>query len=1356
MTVNRPFRLLLATTGVLLRVAVGVILVVALVALGALAALQTSVGRVGAERLITYFASGPDLQLKVSGLAVSWGLDTRIAHVEVGDAAGVYLTLDGLALDWQPSALLSRRIVVDRARIERLYLARLPEASTEPADASAKSGGGGLPGLPAMRLAQAEIPEIILGEAVAGLAVKLAAQANARITADPQSAELNAMIARRDGTEGEINARLRFAPQADTLTFEITAREPRGGLTARLLDIEGLPAVDFTLKGDGPLDDWKSELALALDGKTEIAGTAAMAATSTGRRLVAQLSGEVAPLAPPIAEALLMGRTQLDVTAEIADDFTPRSVNGEITTDTLSAHFGGTLTGSGEDTVADLTADATVSAGEGAMIALELPERRVTLGKTRLDLAAKGPLAALDWSVKLDAISLETTEARISDLTTTVSGQALDTTDLAEPLPLALEARIGRLDPRMEGADPFAGPVTVSARASVDLAASSAEIENFKVTTRPVTVEARGTVSPDDLDTSFTLSASDLAMLDPRVGGGLVISGTAKGATAGPDVSATAKADALTLSGKPVQNLTLAADVSTSPGALSADLDLSATVDGYPVEGTVSIVPDGDGIAARTLRLASGDSNVTGNFKLADLSDPTGTLSGEIDIDAPDLSAFSALALTELAGALEGKATLSLDDGSPVARLTLSGHDIAAAGATIGTLSAEATATTPFTTPTLRGKARAGKITAGGQDIATLDLTASTQGATTDVTLDARLASGERADGVALTAHITPTDDGFTVALDSLDGRYLGLATRLAEPARIVSAGKETRIETLGLRLGDGRLTISGTAADRLDIKADIASVPLALANAFAPGFGIAGTASGVVTVGGAASDPAVDWRIALSGLSAAQLRANGIDPLAVSSTGQMRGNRITQTTQVSGSEGLSLVATGPVTLGTPGSLSINLSGTVPLATARQKLILSGFSGEGALALSGTVSGALTAPRYAISLTPRDVRLTQLSSGLTLQNFSGNVAIDNAGVAINALKAGVAAGGSLSVNGRIGLDGAMPADLSVTLASASYTDGRIVQATVDADLKLSGPLADVGRSALLSGTVKLARADISIPSSLPGAIDPLTVTHINAPASVRAQDLALQGEGGGDSGGGGKPISLDVTVTAPGRIFVRGRGLDAEMGGTLRIVGTTANPQAVGSFDMRRGILNVLTRRVVFDRGIVTFSGSLDPRLDFLATSQTSAGTVTITVSGPAQRPNVAFTSSPQLPQDEVLAQFLFGRSMSQLSPVQIAQLGASVLALTGGSSDGPLGSLRKSLGVDMIDIDTSGDGSPSLAVGKYLSDNIYLGVKQGTSGESSRVTVDIDVTKSLKLRGEVGADGESKAGIFFEREFGK
>ena len=54
----------------------------------------------------------------------------------------------------------------------------------------------------------------------------------------------------------------------------------------------------------------------------------------------------------------------------------------------------------------------------------------------------------------------------------------------------------------------------------------------------------------------------------------------------------------------------------------------------------------------------------------------------------------------------------------------------------------------------------------------------------------------------------------------------------------------------------------------------------------------------------------------------------------------------------------------------------------------------------------------------------------------------------------------------------------------------------------------------------------------------------------------------------------------------------------------------------------------------------------------------------------------------------------------------------------------------------------------------KRVGDRVNLGVQQGTQQGSSRVTVDIDVTKNLRARGETDASGSSKAGIFFEKEF--
>ncbi len=66
---------------------------------------------------------------------------------------------------------------------------------------------------------------------------------------------------------------------------------------------------------------------------------------------------------------------------------------------------------------------------------------------------------------------------------------------------------------------------------------------------------------------------------------------------------------------------------------------------------------------------------------------------------------------------------------------------------------------------------------------------------------------------------------------------------------------------------------------------------------------------------------------------------------------------------------------------------------------------------------------------------------------------------------------------------------------------------------------------------------------------------------------------------------------LDVVIDAPSRIFVRGRGIDAELGGSLRLTGSTSAPVAIGAFDLRRGRITVLAQRIDFSRGRLTFAG---------------------------------------------------------------------------------------------------------------------------------------------------------------------
>ena len=82
-------------------------------------------------------------------------------------------------------------------------------------------------------------------------------------------------------------------------------------------------------------------------------------------------------------------------------------------------------------------------------------------------------------------------------------------------------------------------------------------------------------------------------------------------------------------------------------------------------------------------------------------------------------------------------------------------------------------------------------------------------------------------------------------------------------------------------------------------------------------------------------------------------------------------------------------------------------------------------------------------------------------------------------------------------------------------------------------------------------------------------------------------------------------------------------------------------------------------------------------------------------MTGYADAPKIALSSVPDLPQDEVLAHLLFGESMKQLSPIQIAEIGAALAELSGVTGGGnPLNGIRKGLGLDRLSVGGGTNGA--------------------------------------------------------------
>lgn len=1430
---------------------------IATLALALFAFLQTGPGRSFLAGTINHFGSTPSSGISVEDVRIGWSLDASVGRMVLSDREGEWLEAQNLTLAWEPAALLDRRIKIDAVSLDTLDVKRRPlPAPAEGEDTAAE--GGALPLVP-LEVGELAVRDIILRTPVVGAPLQLTASGTFAMTRQPAAIDGELSVSRTDGEAGMLSAKARFMPQEERLAFDLTLNEPRGGLAARLLQIEDLPAIDFKLAGDGPLENWGAKLALSLDGRQTVAGSATLASQAGGFRFASSLDGELSPLAPPVLHALLAGRTSLSVLADLDQAFMP--ISGEVSLATGTLKLAARGEGDAASGRVNANADITLSAGDNALIALELAERRVTIGETTLKATLSGTKEAADWSLDVAARNPGTTEGSLDTLTMHASGKgaSLDGTNVKSPFDLRLTAagiatrldvlkpldgnldftasgsldsaerlidlgqtvlalsqeRISlsraRLTPDAVAADgtlalrdlsrfseiagrPLGGAVegsfsvegdpgkpAVSGSADLSISAlstgiaqadrllagatrvsasgaydpaSGAAIEKLDVAGSDFSISANGNTDFETLEGNAKVALGALARIDPRVKGRLAANAAFSGPLGALAVKADISSDELELAGKSLQNLRVDADLVADPTAPSADIGLSGTMDGKPLAGAVKLATEGNGLTADALSLSVGNNRIEGSLETQDIATLPAGLTGNLTIDAPELADIGPLLLTEISGALKGAVRIAPEGGVPVIRGDIDGEAIATQGVTVRSAKVKAAVFDPLGELRAEGTVSASGIASGGTEVETLALTATNKGPRTDITLDARLAGSGGKDGISAAGAIVSSAEAIDLSLDALDGSWQGLKTGLAEPARIRVAGGAAAFEAFSLQLGGGTISISGTAGEKLDLTAVINAVPLAIANPFAGNLDLSGTASGRAKASGTAASPAAEWQIDLAGVSAAPLSSNGIPALSVSSKGTLNGKTVDQTTVVSGPGGLELTAAGQANLGSPVSVDVSVKGRVPVEIAREKLILSGLSGSGAAIVDAKVSGPVTGLRFSGTITPEGLQFTVLSSGLTVKDFTGGLALSNEAIELRQIRASLATGGTLTASGRIGLTGGMPAEIKVALDNGHYIDGSTISAVLNAALDLTGPLADPARGARLSGTVAIERADINIPERLPGAINPVAVRHVNAPARVARQVEALRRDEGDESGGGGAPIALDVTVNAPGKIFVRGRGLDAELGGTLRLVGTTRDPQAIGGFNLIRGRMRILSRTLDFSKGIITFTGSLMPRIDFEATTTTSQATVVIAVKGEAEAPEVTLTSSPSMPQDEILANLLFGQSISNLSPGQIAQLAASVATLTGGQGGGPLGKLRESLGLDAIDVTDGGKDGPSVSVGKYISDNIYLGVSQGSTGGSSRVTVDIDVSKNIKLRGEIGASGESKTGIFFEREY--
>jgi translocation and assembly module TamB len=220
------------------------------------------------------------------------------------------------------------------------------------------------------------------------------------------------------------------------------------------------------------------------------------------------------------------------------------------------------------------------------------------------------------------------------------------------------------------------------------------------------------------------------------------------------------------------------------------------------------------------------------------------------------------------------------------------------------------------------------------------------------------------------------------------------------------------------------------------------------------------------------------------------------------------------------------------------------------------------------------------------------------------------------------------------------------------------------------------------------------------------------------------------------------------------------------VGGQFTVTGDPAKPAVQGSLSLRRGTFNLAGHRLSFTRGNVSLmtATTIDPLLDFVATTTVNSTVIEVDITGTSRAPKIELTSTPQLPQDEAMAMLLFGKPSSGLSPFEVLSAAQALAELTGKSPVGgsTLGKVRSGLGLDQLSINSSSSGAANarsgstttIEGGRYVAPGVYVGAKQGASGDSSRGVVEVEVLKHTKLTGDIGADSTGKVGAKMEWDY--
>jgi translocation and assembly module TamB len=1264
----------------------------------------------------------------IDGLSGRFPDRLHAAQLRLHDIKGVWARVEDLDLDWSPPRLLAGDIAIYRLAAAEIDLLHQP------------SFGGGSSSLRlAIDIEALHVGRLNIAAAVTGsTAASLALDGDAGVTATRQQGRVT-LAGKGLSAPGDYHLEAHLGT-ADVY-LRLRGQEPAHGLVSGIAALPDIGALSIDGSLDGPRSALATKLALAAGGlRASGRGTVDLEHQSANLAVTAT--------APAMAPRPDLSWRSIIVNARAKGPFKSPAVSATLDLTALKAMGA---------SVADVAAKLR---GDTGVVQLEAALAGVRIQGARPDLFAAAPVR-ITAQIRLDeptrpirfslAHSLVTVDGEAVTAGSSLGGKfKLGLPDLA---PLAMLAGLdlqghallnltaanqgGTTRLGADGAIGITGgmapvPALVGDAAHLVMSAaatgSNITLSHFQIDGRRINVSAVGNVAAKNLALEWRLALPDLTSALPALAGALRLQGRVGGPT--DDLAATAEiSGTLGPSGKLQGPVSANAQLHGLPGKPAGSITARGVLAGSPLELALAAVRAGNGGLKMTIEHADWKSaHAQGSLAL-----PAGARFplGQLELRMARLDDLRPLIGQPITGAIAASVATSQTGGHQRADLRVEGRDIGLTGAASGGRAVLTTAVVdPLTDPVLDAHIAGGVRLASGVGASVQIGLAGPEDAVR-LKADAEVRNPASGDLNFATAG---TVDAKTrvAALSALQATWKGENLHLLAPTRI-GFGDGLTVEHLRLGLRQGSIEANGRVSPTLGLTVAMRNLPADLAAAFVPGFAADGVLRGDGRFNGTPTRPEGEIRLAASGLRLRSGLGRALPAANVSASARIAGTAARIDARMTAGPSANLSVIGQVGTAPSAPIDLDVGGALDLAMLDPLLTASGRRVTGKVALDARVGGTLSAPRISGGARLTNGAIQDFALGVHITDISGLVDAAGSTIRLRDLQ-GRAGSGTLGISGSVDMSGRwLPVNLEITARDARLPANDLLTAALNADMSLRGEA--MGRLAV-GGKIDLLHAEIGIPKRMPVQVPVLNVRIAGQPPPPPPAPPPA--------------IGLDLTVSAH-RVVVRGRGLLAELGGSVRVGGTTAAPQPLGNFHLVRGNLSIAGQSLNFDKGEVGFNGGslTDPSLDFVATTATNTMTGSLSITGTASNPKITLTSTPELPQDEILAQLLFHRSATSLSPFQLASLASSLAELSGATSGGldPLSGIRQGLGLEQLSIGTGANGSAALQVGRYVAPGVYLGAQQGAGANSSQARIEIDITKGLKAVGTVGTGANTTPG---------